>query len=225
VLGDIRFLAGTVLAIFENPNLSKYQNEIFTEDYHFHPDIVKALETGSSVADTIVSLLGFHNTGKVVPLPIGFDIGEIGLNSPINFKIFNIFANFKEATDDDEQIQIEREGLKVSKQQRNLTIAVLVISLLTPSYSSPVSLTPSEKLAEDYAHDLRESANRNDSTLAQQMLKELGYYQTAIDGKWGDKSIEAANQLCSDMNMVCRDYHSQVFIIHLAKIMSARSKS
>jgi len=224
VFSDIRFLASTVLAIYEDPQLTEYQSEIFTSDFAFNSKIITALETGSSMQEAIAGIMGEYKMSLIVPLPVGFDIGEIGLNSPMNLNVFNIFMQNSNDNDAKEQIKLAKATLNQSRQTKYIAIVSLVIALISPSQGAPNSIEPSQELKDYYVNDLHNAAKAEDPKLAQQMLAELGYYKENIDGLWEDKSVKAASQLCSDMKVVCRDYHSQIFIIHLAKLMTAASK-
>jgi hypothetical protein len=224
VFSDIRFLASTVLAIFEEQDLVQYQNQIFTPGYAFHPDIITALETGSSLQEAIAGIMGYYNMERIITLPVGFDIGEIGLNSPLKATVVNIFIQPSSNEGAKEQIDLAKDAVSQAKQSKYLAIVSIVIGLLSPSLGAPITIEASDGLVNYFVEDLRQAANHDDSTLAQQMLAKLGYYTDNIDGLWGEQSIDAASRLCSDMNVVCRDYHSQVFIIHLAKLMEASNK-
>ena len=224
VFSDIRFLASTVLAIYEDPQLTQCQSEIFTSDFAFNSKIITALETGSSMQEAIAGIMGEYKMSLIVPLPVGFDIGEIGLNSPMKLNIFNIFYQNSNNKHIKEQIDLAKATLNQAKQTKYLTVLAVVIGLITPSTGTPNSIEPSQELKDYYVKDLQNAASAKDPKLAQQMLTELGYYKDNIDGLWKDKSVEAASQLCSDMKVVCRDYHSQIFIINLAKLMAAASK-
>jgi hypothetical protein len=224
VFRDIRFLASTVLAIYEEPHLTEYQSEIFTSDFAFDNKIITALETGSSIQKAIAGIMGHSNMERIKPLPIGFDIGEIGLNSPMKLNVFNIFYQHSNDYDAKEQIKLAKATLNQSRQTKYIAIVSLVIALISPSQGAPNSIEPSQELKDYYVNDLHNAARAEDPKLAQQMMAELGYYKGNIDGLWEVKSVKAASQLCSDMKVVCRDYHSQIFIIHLAKLMTAASK-
>lgn len=224
VFSDIRFLASTVLAVYENPQLTKFQSDIFTSDYSFNSIIITALESGSSMQKAIAGIMGYANMERIEPLPIGFDIGEIGLNSPIKLNVFNIFYQNSNDTHAKEQIGLAKATLEQAKQTKYITITAFVVGLIFPSQSAPISIEPSKELKDYYVLDLQNAARANDSKLAQQMLLELGYYKGNIDGLWEEKSIDAARLLCTEMEVVCRDYHSQIFIINLAKLMAAARK-
>ncbi|MCM2680322.1 hypothetical protein [Echinimonas agarilytica] len=219
-LENIRFLGGTLLALFEIQSLHDYQKTILTDKLSLHPQIVAAFHRASLVEEALAGLMGEYNASKIEPIAVGFDVGTITLNSPINVTVNQLFINMK---GDKSERSENAEHINIAKQQRNIAVVMLVLSLVGPAASDhvPVAVQPTDNLEDKYIQDIRKGIKDGDCRLQQAMLKELEYYKGPIDGEWGNDSKKAAGDLCRSMGMVCIDEDSEILILALSKIMAS----